>query len=54
MNYHDIQELLDLVAGRLTTDEIMDILGWEMHDLVGALQSYIEECADDFERAVME
>jgi hypothetical protein len=50
--YHDRQELKDLIAAKLTVDEIMDILGWEMSDLVEALSDDIDLYAEEFEIAI--
>ncbi len=52
MVYHNNNELKDLIAAKLSVEEIMDILGWEMADLVEALAEDIEIFAEDFEEAV--
>lgn len=52
MGYHNQNELKDLVAARLTVEEIMDILGWEMMDLVEALSDEIDLYSEEFEEAV--
>lgn len=50
--YHNNNELKDLIAAKLTVEQILDILGWEMADLVEALSEEIEIYQDDFEEAV--
>lgn len=52
MMYHNNNELKDLIAAKLTVEQILDILGWEMADLVEALSEEIEIYQDDFEEAV--
>lgn len=52
MVYYNNNELKDLIAAKLTVDQIMDILGWEMADLVEALSDEIEIYQDEFEEAV--
>ncbi len=47
-----IDELKELISARLSLEEIMDILGWGIYDLVDVLEEYIVECQDEFEDAV--
>ena len=47
----NIPELLDLIAAKLTLEEILDTLDWTVYDLVYALQDHIEEAQEDFEDA---
>lgn len=47
----NIPEVLDLIAARLTVEEILDTLGWSTFDLVHALQEHIEENLEEFEEA---
>lgn len=46
------KELLDLIAAKLSLEEIMDILGWTTFELVEAIQDNIEELEDEFRDAV--
>jgi hypothetical protein len=52
MVYYNKNELKDLIAAKLTVEQIMDILGWEMADLVEALSDEIDLYHEDFEDAV--
>ena len=52
MKYHNLAELKELIAARLTVEEIMDVLVWDIYDLVDALEEIIEEEADAFEEAI--
>lgn len=52
MVYHTHNELKDLIAAKLTVEQILDILGWETADLVEALSDEIDVYQDDFEEAV--
>jgi len=52
--YHNNTELKDLIAAKLSVEQILDILGWEMADLVEALSSEIEQYAEEFEEACSE
>lgn len=45
------KELLDLIAAKLSLEEILDILGWTNYELVEALQDYVEEFEDEFREA---
>ena len=54
MMYHNLTELKDLIATTLTVEQIMDILGWDIYDLVDALEEEIEELGEDFEDAIKE
>jgi len=49
--YHSHDELKALIAAKLSVEEILDILGWEMPDLVEALSDEIDLYAEDFESA---
>jgi hypothetical protein len=48
----NIEELKDLVAARLSVEEILDILGWTNIDLVNELEEHIEENIHDFISAI--
>jgi transcription initiation factor IIE alpha subunit len=50
--YHNLEELKEMVAAKLSTEQILDILGWEMSDLVEHLKEDINENAEAFEDAV--
>lgn len=44
-------EIKNMIAARLTVEEIFDILEWDMHDFVEVISDYIEERQEDFEDA---
>lgn len=46
------EDLLELVAAKLSVEEILDLLGWETHELVEALKEDILELKEEFEEAV--
>ena len=54
MGYHNNEELKALIAAKLSIEEILDILGWEMTDLVEHLSDEIDLYADHFEAACAE
>lgn len=41
-----------LAASRLTVEQLLDVLGLDMPDLVELLEKQIEESAEEIERAV--
>lgn len=52
LNYSTKEELKDLIAAKLSVEEILDILGWTNIELVDALEDHIMEFEDDFKDAV--
>ena len=52
LNYSTKEELKELIAAKLSVEEIMDILGWTNIELVDALEEYIMEMEDDFKDAI--
>ncbi len=50
--HNNFDELKDLIAAKLDPEEIMDLLGWEMPELVEALSEYIRDNIDEFIDAV--
>jgi hypothetical protein len=52
--YHDLVELKELIATTLTVEQIMDILGWDIYDLVDALEDEIKAQDEEFEAAIRE
>ncbi len=50
--YNNLEELKELIAAKLSVEEILDILGWDNYDLVDALEDYIEEFQEEFQEAV--
>jgi hypothetical protein len=50
----NIEELKALIVARLDVFEFLDILGFEMDDLVEALEEEIENNQEQFEQAVRE
>jgi hypothetical protein len=51
MNF-SLETLKELVAAKLSPDEIMDVLGWTTYELVDALEDAIREAHEDFEDAL--
>ena len=49
-----IIELKELIAARLSLEEIMDVLGWSTYDLVEYLEEEIEYNMFEFVKAVGE
>lgn len=47
----NIKELKELVSRCLEIDELLDILGLDMFDLVDILENEIRECGDELEAA---
>lgn len=50
--YNNLDELKQLIAAKLSIEEILDVLGWTSIELVEALEPYINEQQEEFERAV--
>ena len=51
MNY-SLETLKELVAAKLSPDEILDILGWTTYELVEHLENEIRDSHEDFEDAL--
>lgn len=51
MNY-SLETLKELVAAKLSPDEILDCLGWTTYELVDALSEYIDEYREEFEASL--
>lgn len=49
MNKAELEELKLRVAKQMDVTQVLDILGFDMHDLVDILEDYINEQAEDFE-----
>lgn len=49
---HTVEELKQLIAAKLTLEEIMDILGWDIGDLLETLEDEIEMLQEEFEKAI--
>jgi hypothetical protein len=49
---YSLTTLKELVAARLTPDEILDILGWTTYELVEYLNDEIDEYGEEFIKAV--
>lgn len=49
---HTIEELKELLAAKLSLEEIMDILGWNIPDLLEAIEDDITIMQEEFEEAV--
>lgn len=47
-----LETLKDLIAAKLSPDEILDCLGWTTYELVDALSEHIQEYQEEFEDAV--
>lgn len=50
--HNNFSELKDLIAAELSVEEIMDLLGWEMPELVEALSEHIRDQEAEFRDAV--
>ncbi len=50
--YYNQEELKQMIVAKLSIDQILDILGWEISDLVEALSDEIDLYQEDFEMAV--
>jgi hypothetical protein len=50
--YHNVEELMDLASKRLTPEELLDLLGMDMVDLVEKLKDEITESKEEIERAI--
>lgn len=48
MNY-SLQTLKELIAAKLSVEEILDCLGWTNYELVEALEEQISDHHEDFE-----
>lgn len=48
---HNKEELLALVAAKLSIEEILDILEWDVYNLVEKIQEEIMENAEEFQEA---
>lgn len=46
------KELLDLIAAKLSIEEILDILGWTNFELVYALEDQIDDMEYEFREAI--
>lgn len=49
---HTIEELKELIAAKLSLEEILDILGWNIQDLLEAIEDEIVVLQEEFEKAV--
>ena len=49
MNKAELEDLKLQIAKQMDVTQLLDILGFDMHDLVDILQDYINEVAQDFE-----
>ena len=52
MNKAELEELKLRVAKQMDVTQVLDILGFDMHDLVDILEDYINEQSIDFEEAL--
>lgn len=50
--YNNKEELLQLVATKLSIEEILDLLDWDIYNLVNKLEEEIMEQCEEFEDAV--
>jgi hypothetical protein len=50
--YHNLEELKDCISKQLSIEEILDLLGWDIADLVEKLSDEIEENQEAFEKAL--
>lgn len=52
MNKQELEDLKLEVAKKLDITQVLDILGFTMHDVVDILEDYINEQASDFQEAL--
>lgn len=52
MKNYSLAELKQLIAARLDIEEIFDILGWTLPELLDVIEDHIEEAQEDFEDAL--
>ncbi len=49
---YDLDTLKNLISKQLDIHEIMDILGWDIPELLDVLEPYVEEAQEEFEDAL--
>ncbi len=49
---HNTEELIELIAAELTLDEVMDVLGWDLHELLWNITDVVKDNADEFMKVV--
>lgn len=54
MNYHNLEELKELLAATYTVNELCEILGLSTHMLVELLSSTIEENQNNLEELFLD
>lgn len=52
MNQAELDDLKLRIAKQMDVHQMLDVLGFDMHDLVDILEDYINQVADDFEEAL--
>lgn len=52
MNQAELNDLKLEIARKMDVTQLLDILGFDMHDIVDILEDYINEQADDFQEAL--
>lgn len=52
MNKQELNDLLGLVAAQMTVDQVLDILGWDINDLLYEIREEINANAELFEAAL--
>lgn len=51
-SYHDLTELKDLIVSQMTPDQLLDLLGLDLEDLVERLHDDIESNKEEIERVL--
>jgi hypothetical protein len=49
---YDLDTLKSLISKQLDIHEILDILGWDIPELLDVLEEYIEDTHEEFEDAI--
>jgi len=49
---HTLDELKRLIAAKLEVDEVLDILGFDLPELLDVLEDYVADSHEDFEEAL--
>ena len=52
MNQAELNDLKLEIARKMDVTQLLDILGFDMHDIVDILEDYINEQAEDFQEAL--
>jgi hypothetical protein len=53
MRESELDTLLDAIANKLDVYEVLDLLGWTLHDLVNYCKEEINRHSEEFEQALL-